>query len=356
MPLILQTSKRPTEVLLALNELADAATTRFRAAVAYVTRDGVETLYREMEERITNWRTIPKTLVASFDFHLTDPDALRRTLGLPNFEVFIANLTPAPGGGFSPSNRMNFHPKLYLFDRGPNRDLLVGSANLSGRALDVNTEACFLERSAPAAEVERMWAEVMRDVVPLTPNLLAEYAKAHPARRPLDPSPPLIEVQLPASAAIQTFADRLGAGLDPTAYQSFWIEAGSMSSGGSHNQLELPRGGHRFFGHAFTRYGSTKDAEPIGQIDLLARSLAFHGRPLTWHGNNKMERLNLPTAVKGGFDYKEMAVLFRRAGAQFEVDVAPWTSAKAIAWRNASATAGLVFRLGGKGRRLCGLF
>ena len=33
-----------------------------------------------------------------------------------------------------------------------------------------------------------------------------------------------------------------------------WIQAGSMTSGGSHNQLELPRGANVFFGFNYNTY------------------------------------------------------------------------------------------------------
>lgn len=357
MPLIVQTFLRPTEVLIALNQLAVPDVTRFRAAVAYVTRDGVETVFRDLRARIPAWKTIPKVLVTSFDFALTDPDALRQTLAEPNFDVFIANLVPRPGGGFGPSNRRNFHPKLYVFDRGPSRGLLVGSANLSGRAFDVNAEAGFLVRDADPAEVEPLWTALIRGAVALTPELLDEYAKGRKAHGPpIDPSPPLMAVDAPPPDQVQAFGDAVAGGFDPQQYDNFWVEAGSMSSGGSRNQLELPRGGNRFFGHNFTRYDRARKAASIGSIDLLAKEQAYYGRPLTWHGHNRMERLNLPTEAKGGFSYAGTAVLFRRRGTRFAVEVAPWGSAKAIAWRNASTQAGLLFRLGETSRRYCGLF
>jgi hypothetical protein len=69
-----------------------------------------------------------------------------------------------------------------------------------------------------------------------------------------------------------------------------------------------------------------------------------------------MERINLPTRTQGGFDYRNTAILFRRHPDGFEIDVLPWQDQGAIAWRNASETLGVSFRLGGRGERICGLF
>ena len=69
-----------------------------------------------------------------------------------------------------------------------------------------------------------------------------------------------------------------------------------------------------------------------------------------------MERINLPTQAQGGFDYRDTAVLFRRHDSGFEINVLPWDDDGAVAWRAASDTLKSVFRLGGHGQRICGLF
>ena len=127
-----------------------------------------------------------------------------------------------------------------------------------------------------------------------------------------------------------------------------------MSSSGSHSQLELPRGGNRFFGYQYTDYGS--DHVTIGYPLLTLRDLRWTDRPLTWHGNNRMERINLPTPAQGGFNYRDTAVLFRRQAEGFEIEVFPWDDPGAVAWRAASAGLGLVFLVGEKGGRRCGLY
>ena len=127
-----------------------------------------------------------------------------------------------------------------------------------------------------------------------------------------------------------------------------------MSSGGSHNQLELPRGANRFFGFGFDEYG--EDHVTIGHPVLMVSDRVWDDRPLTWHGNNKMERINLPTPAQGGYDYRQTAILFSRRGRRFEIEVAPWDSTLAKSWRNASAASGRLYKLGGASNRVCGVF
>ena len=178
-------------------------------------------------------------------------------------------------------------------------------------------------------------------------------ARTKPDRPALEPETP---PQAPGIEAGQqpVFREAISGGLVPGRFTHFWIEAGSMSSSGSHSQLELPRGGNRFFGYQHTDYGS--DHVTIGYPPLTLRDLRWTNRPLTWHGNNRMERINLPTPAQGGFDYRDTAVLFRRQSEGFEIEVSPWDDPGAMAWRVASAGRGLVFRVGEKGGRMCGLF
>jgi hypothetical protein len=46
--------------------------------------------------------------------------------------------------------------------------------------------------------------------------------------------------------------------------------------------------------------------------------------PLTWHGDNAMERINLPSLAMGGFQYEDSLILFRRLEENtFELQVYP---------------------------------
>jgi hypothetical protein len=85
----------------------------------------------------------------------------------------------------------------------------------------------------------------------------------------------------------------------------------------------------------------------IGEPVLRSGARVWNDRRLTWHGNNKMERMNLPTAAQGGFNYADSAVMFRRlTNGSFELIVTPWESDLARSWRQASAQRQTLFRLG----------
>ena len=125
--------------------------------------------------------------------------------------------------------------------------------------------------------------------------------------------------------------------------------------GGSGNQLELPRGAHTFFKIAFSKYDFPHKIT-IGNLKLRAGEKEWRDRILSWHGDNMMERINLPTISQGGFSYQNSATMFRRlTNGWFELIIAPWNSDLARAWREASASKNLLFRLGTVGSRVVGL-
>lgn len=155
--------------------------------------------------------------------------------------------------------------------------------------------------------------------------------------------------------ALRVFADAVAAGqLNPMDFDQMWVEAGSMSSSGSHSQLEIPRRGNLFFGADFDDYDS-KSVELILQLTLTMGGQRWDGKKLTWHGDNRMERINLPTRAKGGVAYKKTAILFTRNHGEFEMTVVPWDSDTAESWRNTSSEMGHLYRAGTYSDRICGM-
>lgn len=357
MNLFVQNSRCPSQVLFAFDEVAKPSVQQVRWAVAYSTRSGCVRLVERISNRIgrAQWDRIQKQFITSLDFGLTDPGALEFLSGLPGSTVYIANPEVATRPRFQPSKA--YHPKIYLFDEAAHSGYVVGSANLTNSALISNTEVVAVGEETPQNSTwNDLWAELRIDTMPLTDTILGDYRRSwrRPSRRLVAPDPsPAAPTIRPGEKSV--FWDVIAAGtLAPMTFNHFWVEAGSMSSGGSHNQLELPRGANRFFGFNHSVYGAAHVT--IGLPRLTLRRNTWTDRPLTWHGNNKMERLNLPTTTQGGFDYRNTAVLFRRHAGGFEINVAPWDDDTAIAWRAASQALNTVYRLGGRGSRICGLF
>ncbi len=357
MKLFVQHKKQPSQVLFAFDEVLAPAIDQIRWAVAYSSKKGSERLIKRVVNRIGNarWDRCQKYFITSLDFGLTEPAALEFLANQLQSHVHVANPTVHARPGFRPTEA--YHPKLYLFDRPGVTGYVVGSANLTASALISNTEVVSAGEELPGNTTwNAVWTELLRDARPLTKALLDDYRRVwrRPRLRAVEPDPP-VRPPIIRPADKPVFWDAVATGrVSPLAFAHFWVEAGSMSSGGSQNQLELPRGANRFFGFAYAAYGPAHVT--IGHPTLTLNGRVWTDRPLTWHGNNMMERINLPTRAQGGFNYRNGAVLFRRHPGGFEIDVFPWGDDAAVAWRAASDAIGTLFRLGERGRRICGLF
>jgi HKD family nuclease len=349
--LIVQNGSEPATVRNAIVDLIAAGVVDMRIASAYVTFDGCDILLAAVEGIVgpNAFASMPKTLVTSFDYGITDPAALKRWQTLENGKVFVSGGPKVLAGSLMPTRA--FHPKLYAFGRDAKTyNVLVGSANLTGRGFSVNTEAGWAQENVSKSDIDKAIERTLFDTASLTDELLAAYE----ALRKSKPPPPEIEQE--AQPVPQPSHVNLGSlplfrlaiennEIAPASYEAMWIQ-GEALQGGSRNQLELPRGAHRFFAYVFDQY-DYPDKITIGQPLLRSGAQIWSDRLLTWHGNNKMERMNLPTLAQGGFNYADTAVMFRRLkDGSFELIVTPWESNLARSWRQASAQRHTLFRLG----------
>jgi HKD family nuclease len=140
--LIVQNATEPASIRNAIVDLIAAGATDIRVASAYVTLGGSNILLAAVSDAVgaASFAAMPKTLVTSFDFGLTEPQALRRWQALGNATVFVSDAQKLSQGSLMPLRA--FHPKLYAFGRNAQLcSTLVGSANLTSRGFSVNTEA-----------------------------------------------------------------------------------------------------------------------------------------------------------------------------------------------------------------------
>lgn len=355
-----QSSRCPSQVLFAFDDIATSDVKHIRWAVAYTTYAGCDRLVKRIIDRIgaEKWNDIDKQFVTSLDFGLTEPNALEYLKKIPKSKVFVANPVVANRPGFRPARA--YHPKLYLFDGPSKSGYVVGSANLTSSALISNTEVVIAGNEVPTnGGWDQTWKELLLDATPITDELIKQYREnwKRPAvvKHFVEPEPKPTEPVIIKGQKKSFWSAIESEAVSPQTFDHLWIEAGSMSSGGSHNQLELPRGANRFFGFNHSTYGD--EHITIGTPVLTLKGSRWSDRPLTWHGNNRMERLNLPTMAQGGFDYRNTTILFRRHSGGFEIDVLPWVDDGAIAWRAASVEQDTVFLVGERATtRLCGLF
>ena len=355
--LVVQNELRPSAIQNALLDLMRGGLSQVRVCSAYMSKMGSQILFDAICRSTPdgNHESIPKTIVTSLDFGTTDPAALRFWAEKPNCRVLVAGAPSLERGSLVP--RTAFHPKLYVFDR-PDGVLagLVGSANLTNRGLTINSEVAWSGLSGahwPAHQIEAAWDAAVHPAILLTSQILEQYqvlrdqAPSPPRTEELAPVPALT-LEGPATYALFRDVSDLGN------FGQLWIQSRAMQ-GGAKTQLELPRGAHRFFGANFEDY----EIDRVGRIAepvLVSGRKIWRDRPLTWHGDNRMERINLPSQAMGGFSYENSLILFRRLEDDlFELRAHPWDSDPARAYAEASRRENLLFRVGLNSRRLVGL-
>ena len=356
--LVVQNPTAPSKIRDAIIDLIPEGTVALHVAAAYTTLAGSRILMDLLAHSVGDavWSAMPKILVTSFDFGVTEPYALSHWLSLENTSVRIA-ATGAIGDASGPSTA--FHPKIYAF-RLDNQtyNLLVASANLTARGFTVNTEVGWSQRGVPVPQVDAAFSRLRQGTQPLSNDLLAAYVERRKARQPTPISSLEAQPVTPfvPSGRLPSLSEIVEAGqIDLATCDAMWVQVEALQ-GGSQNQLELPRLGHRFFGFSFTQYDYPHNLM-IGLPKLREGMHRWTDRPLTWHGNNRMERINLPTRTQGGPDYSDSVVRFRRLSEHwFELAVTPLNSDLANAWKNASSESGKLFRLGTQATtRLVGL-
>lgn len=260
--LIVQTPTAPATIRDAIVDLLEPSTSDVRIASAYTTCSGSDIFFNCLSQFLSKAKInqIPKTLITSFDFGLTEPEVLARWSALPNTVVRVAGAHLVAKKSLIPSRA--FHPKIYAFGiTGAKTNVLVGSANLTGRGLSINTEAGWAERNVKSPKIDKIFSALDDETVELSPDLLAGYKSL----RKLKPPPPALVSEIKPVpkpkivAVLQLPPFRVAVeqgGLDPSQYREFWIQVKGLQ-GGSGSQLELPRQGHQFFGFKFNNYSFT---------------------------------------------------------------------------------------------------
>ena len=354
---IVQNESQPNEIQNALYDAMRGGTYRARICSAYISEAGSEIIHKALWDSSNgDLSAVEKTIVTSLDFGLTQPEALRFWNSQPNTRILISGLELLKKGSLTPKTA--FHPKIYLFDK-PNGEInsLVGSANLTRRGLTINSESAWLEKGNTNAKASIFaWNAITRPTEPLSEEILEDYEKLRNQSKNLrEPfKPEISRVDAPEIDPLTQYPDFGDANLDLDSLSQMWIQSQGMQ-GGAGTQLELPRGAHRFFGGSYDNY-SFQQVAHIAKPVLMAGDREWGDRPLTWHGDNAMERINLPSRSMGGFNYQHSLILFRRLDKNiFELRVYPWDSDTARAYVEASRREGLLFQVGARSARLVGL-
>ena len=102
----------------------------FVFSVAFITKGGITPLLQALKELET--KGVPGKILTTDYNTFTDPSALDTLAGLNNIELRIYKV--------GESGSVGFHTKGYIFKRNETYTFIVGSANMTGRALAVNKE------------------------------------------------------------------------------------------------------------------------------------------------------------------------------------------------------------------------
>lgn len=355
--LVVQNRNQPSRVLDTISTAIPVAADEIVVAAAYVTKSGTSLIFDRLQKKLgaDGFQNAAKRLITTCDYGLTDPDALEDWLEV-GAQVFMANSESVVAGNLNPSTA--YHPKVYAF-RSTNADwhVVCGSANLTSRGLTINSEAV----ASSVLDHEQMQVLIQQlavNAVQVDGQLIQQYRELRQAISP--PAPVAKEINAvppppPANGALTWFGDAVaGGGVHPGEFERMWVQTLTMS-GGSGSQLELPRGANGFFGFNFSNYAQGNKVT-IGTPPLISGRNRWTDRILSWHGNNRMERMNLPTPAMSGYSYAHSAVCFRRVANGYEFVAAPWDSDLAKSWRSASTENEHLYKVGEHNSpRVCGL-
>lgn len=158
---------------------------RIQICVAFLKSSGLQTLVDPLVRAVARGAKVE--IIAGADFYLTEPSALERLQKV--FRSKKACTIYLTAG----SHKSTFHPKLYYFSRGTDRNLVVGSANMTAGGLGANNEVSihvqFDADCSLAAEIERYLVTARNccpNGEPLTSLQLANYKQGFDAAKKVE--------------------------------------------------------------------------------------------------------------------------------------------------------------------------
>ena len=255
--------------------VCNAAYTRMRTAIAFASRNGVSLLAEAITARPQSLST---DLVVGLDGRITEPRAIEE----------LSSLFPGRVRCFE-SREVDtmFHAKTFCFDDEQEEGqfaLLVGSSNLSAAGLLKNREGgLLLKLDAGEAHVSRCdwetwWGQIWSSAQPVTAALIADYAgKYRRSRRLLAPD------RISGRRREQARVNIRNA-------NELWLEVGAIT-GGSSNQLEIPREVVTFFRIDPNRFQTRR------QIVFTHAGHRWASNLMAYYMRNGMWRINLDTSI-----------------------------------------------------------
>ena len=155
-------------------------------AAAYITAGGLHDFLNRMENALgSDWASVEKRWITSFDYCRTQPVALEKLLSLPTSAVRVhdANFTLSHNA----MPKIPFHPKTFLLRSNQKDFALAGSGNLSrsglsrgvevGLSLSVlRTDPVEVSSAASMQSLREWYLATWNNATPLNSALITRYA------------------------------------------------------------------------------------------------------------------------------------------------------------------------------------
>lgn len=300
--------------------LKDDTVTRAQFLVAYVTWQGLGQLAPSIESFLRRGRHLET--IYGVDNDVTTPDALLYSYFLRDT---YSNYKYA--GVFKDTYRNStFHPKLFVFHREDELELLIGSANLTRGGLFMNTEAVLHVRTSKQSLLAKQYAESWTRTKKVAASVSPDNVRALVKKNKLNtenqaenfaPEKPAISGKFPAyiapvsSAVLKSNTKRtrkhlseLDAATDKPKklyLQVFKTETGGTNSSAGY-QIQLP------VGCLSSYFGVAPDEERTVNVKMLGEDLTVG---LT-HFPNHTHRIRLKPLLKVS---RPAVIVFERTGA-----------------------------------------
>ena len=145
------------------SELLDCVS--FSFSIAFITASGIQILAKILHE--LQQRGIPGRILTSTYLNFNDPEALRKLLEYSNIEARVY--------------QGDLHAKGYFFDKEGISTIIIGSSNLTQRALTCSKEWNVLFRTFPEGDIlqktksefDKLWED--ESSVAITESWIQEY-------------------------------------------------------------------------------------------------------------------------------------------------------------------------------------
>ena len=216
-------------------EIEELGYERISSCAAYASRRGV-TLVRGLTSSFpnANYRWL-----LGLDDSFTDPEALKIAIRTHRSDVRVAELlTQRP--------KRRFHPKAYLLDSNGKEEstLIVGSCNLTERALKNNCEVFAVYRAQSAEDVEKTqtyWNQLWDIGQNATDTIISKYEERF---RRTSQREPVIQEEISTEKPSDELKTAIEESIATTTLA--WIEFGKNTGGG--NQLDIVKNLAPFLG------------------------------------------------------------------------------------------------------------